>query len=340
MLRKRAAGLVAGAVVALGAGARPALGECRVSLSHGNLPAVTVRAGARTWPVRVEGGSGSLIFDGGPSSLTAELTAPLAFRGTVQARTLRLAPKRPVDLFDGRIRLGRHAIGRWSAGPGGIQPSLHDTLALAVDPPPVVPCVDLQVVNEVVENVWSVGVKAGGKGAASLVPGQIQLFPAAGQGTPVRVAFGGQVSVLAHRAPWAQIETIWDDGSRVRGWVRGTDVDPRPGAAGGSGVGSSVPGVTGCADAQRFTPVTLRKGAQLADAPDGAVWAHVTETIPAQALPSPAPKQSSNPSWVQIGSLKGLPATTCDPLQFVWARAADVVSAGRPAAAETAGRRR
>jgi hypothetical protein len=335
MLPRRAPSVATGAVAAiglLGAGTRPARSDCRLRLFRADLPAVTVRAGAHTWPVSLEGASGNLLLEPAKPSVTAELAAPLAFRGTVEARTLRLAPKRSVDLFGGRIRIGGHAIGRWSAAEGGIQPSLQDTLGLAVDLPPLVPCVGVQVLNPSLESAWSVAVKPRAKGAASFVPGQIQLFRAPGQGAPIRVAFTGQVGVLERRGSWAQIETAWDDGSRVRGWVRAADVDSRPGVAGGSGLGSAVRGAGGCADPEGFAPVTIRKGAELADGPSGTVWAHVTETIPAQSLPALAPNQT----WIRIGSLKGLPASACDPHQFVWVRAADLVSAGRRPATETA----
>ncbi|HVV17439.1 MAG TPA: hypothetical protein VHH90_09575 [Polyangia bacterium] len=339
MLGRRARCLVAGAaagVAVLAGGGRPARGDCRIRLSHADLPAVTVRAGARSWPVRVEGADGSLSPEPGGPLMTAQLTAPLAFHGTVEARAVRLAAKRPVDLFDGRVRIGRHAIRRWTATEGGIQLVLADTLGLSLDAPALVPCADLRIVNDGLESASSVAVEPRAKGAASLAPGQIQLFTAPERGSPLRIAFAGQVGVVARRRGWAEIETRWDDGSRLRGWVREADVDPRPGAAGGSGGAADTPGATGCSDADPFTPIEIRKGAEIADGPGGTVWAHLADSVPAQALPSSGP----NPTWVRIGSLKGLPATKCDPHQFVWVRAADVVSAGRRAAAERAAPRR
>lgn len=336
MLGGRARCLVAGAGLSLLAGGGPARGDCRIRLVHADLPAVTVRAGARTWPLRVEAADGSLTPEPDAPIVTADFTAPLAFHGSVEVRGVRLTVKRPLDVFDGRVRIGRTAIGEWTATEAGVQVALADRLGLAVDPAAVVSCSDVQIVNDGLESGWSVSVKPRVKGAASLAPGQIRLFTAPGQGAPLRVAFAGEVGVIARRAGWTQIETSWDDGSRLRGWVRAADVDSRPGAAGGRGGAVKTPGTAVCSDAEPFTPIAIRKGAAVADGPAGTVWAHVAETLAAQSLPSSA----GDHDWIRIGSLKGLPATECEPHQFVWVRAADVVSAGRRGAGRTADRRR
>jgi hypothetical protein len=305
----------------------PARADCRVVTSRADLRGVTIQRGARTWKVDVRGVDLTVRLDPGAERASVDVTRPLLFHGTAEAKTLAFQATRPIDLYDGRVRVGTATLGRWSPA-SGVEMKLSELTQLKVDPIPAVPCGGLRLANP--DSLRSVNMRAPAIGAADrLIAGEVPLFAAPGAADPIRIAFSNGVGVVARRGQWARIQVDWDDGSRLLGWVQSHDLSGSGGAVRGAGSGfASAEDVTGCSDRPPLASVIVKPGADIFAAPGGESWAHVARPIPARAFPA-----GPDAPWVRLASLQVLPADDCSPLEFAWVRAGSVTAPSRGRAA-------
>jgi hypothetical protein len=111
----------------------------------------------------------------------------------------------------------------------------------------------------------------------------------------------------------------WNDGSRLKGWVEEKYLKTSAETVLTRHAGQSVHATIGCADPPRLVPVAIRDGAEIAEAPNGAVWAHTTRRVTARALPA-----QNGDEWIRIATMPGLPAEPCAEHRNLWVRARDV----------------
>ena len=83
--------------------------ECRLSASqHAHLDDdVTISAGSATFPLGLEGVPVEIVVEPGTARAKIQVEAPLEFDATYPVADLRLRVTKTVDLYGGRVRVGR-----------------------------------------------------------------------------------------------------------------------------------------------------------------------------------------------------------------------------------------
>jgi hypothetical protein len=261
-----------------------------------------------------------LTPQGSEGTTTLEVLSPLRFTASYPAEKLVYRIKRAVDLYGGRIHLGKKAGHTWlGVRDNGLLLSLQSSLGVEVKQAVIVPCSALELGNGTpYESPLAVMPPAGrriGTGT-SYVP--LHLTP--GEGDPLDLRFAGPFQVLRRRPGWALLRADWEDGSWVRGWTP----DPFPTAEAAEprswteGAGTEQ----GCGSSDRplLVRVTLRKDAPVAASPGGEVWARVARKIGVEAFPL-----DRRDAWIQVAAVPGLPVKACSEHEHLWVHSRDLV---------------
>ncbi len=81
--------------------------ECRLSAPHAHLDDVTISAGSATFPLGLEGVPVEIVVEPGAARAKIHVEAPLELDATYPVADLRLRVTKTVDLYGGRVRVGR-----------------------------------------------------------------------------------------------------------------------------------------------------------------------------------------------------------------------------------------
>ncbi len=303
--------------------ARAAAAECRISMEKASLQKVTVQVPGQRFTLDLQAVPVTVaVKHASKGTAIIQVLAPLRFTASYPSKSLVYRIGREVDLYGGRIHLGKRAGYTWLGVRGdGLQVSLRSSLGLQVQEPVIVPCNNIELASSTYYNSPAVSLpppaRTVGTGSAFF-----PLYLAPEEAAPLSIRYAGPFQVLQRRPGWVLLQANWEDGSQVRGWTRQRFATAKakslPGWAGGESF--NVP----CAvvDGYGFplAKIKLRKDAPIAASPGGAVWARVSGTISADAFPL-----DRRDGWIQIAAVPGLPARSCSDHDHIWVHSRDVL---------------
>jgi hypothetical protein len=297
-----------------------AFAECRISVGRSNLTNVTVAAGADTFTVSLRDAPVAIALAPGDSTSRINVEGPLRFEATYPLAQLALRVAKPVELFGGRIRLGSGAAPVWLGVEGdAMRASPQKMLGVETTPALAVPCRALGLSDGKPYSTPAV-IDPPKSEAVGIGTGPVRLFVRPEAVDPFEIRYAGSFRARARRPNWVLIEANWADGSRVRGWASDRDIKTDiPPEVAGSVEGLKVGPACGRSDAPTLTRLTIRRGASIADAPGGFIWAHVTRAVVVRVFPADRPD-----GWIRIGAISGLAGDPCAELEHLWVHSRDV----------------
>jgi hypothetical protein len=304
-----------------GLAAQGAWAQCRIVTEKASVEDVAVEFSALSFSLDLKGVPATVeLEETGKRPASIHVLAPLRFAASYPPEKLVYRIKRGVDLYRGRIHLGKQAGHTWLGVRGdGMQLSLQSALDLEVKEPVIVPCGSVKL----------------GDGTPFAAPLAILPPPdhTVGTGTAffplyrtprevdsLDIRYSGPFQVLRRRPGWVLLQAAWEDGSRVRGWTLErftTSKISAPRAWGGGGSGERL---CVASDGPRLARITLREHAPVASSPGGTIWASVARRITVDAFPLDRPD-----GWTRVAAVPGLPAKPCSAHEHIWVRARDVI---------------
>ena len=280
-----------------------------------------VSAGPNTFTLRLEGVPVAIALSPGDTTGRISVEGPLQFEATYPLAQLTLRLEKPVDLLGGRIRLGVGAKPSWLGIEGdAIRASPKTMLGVETTPALSVPCGAIGLSDGTPYSIPTVIDAPRGR-EIGIGTGPVRLFVRPMAVDPIEIHYPGSFRVRARRPNWVLIEANWADGSRVRGWASEQDIKSEVASVfSGSVEGLKGEPACGRSDAPTFTRLTIRRGASIADAPGGFIWAHATKSIVVSAFPL-----ERSDGWIRIGAISGLTSEPCSEHEHLWVHARDVV---------------
>ena len=304
------------------------LAECRLTAHHARLAGVTVSAAQTTFSLDLAGVPVAIVLAPNAATARVDVAAPLQFQAEVQVDALELRLKKAVDLYGGRVRLGRSAAHvRLGVEGDTMRVSLHETFGVDVPRGLAVPCraLGLDAAN------WFTTPPdpepESGRRVA-IGPGPVPFFERPVSVDPLEIGYAGPFVVRGRRPGWALIEASWADGSRLKGWVLEKDAQAEVvpwrgrGELFGSGRDCCV-----ATDEPPFTQMTIRRGAPIAASAAGVVWAHAATNVVVEAFP----REAADGDWIAIATTRALPTGSCSRHQHMWVQAGDVMKSASTA---------
>ncbi len=295
--------------------------QCRVVTKKASLKEVVIavedqkfRLDLRGVPVTVD------VEQTAKRAVHIQVLAPLRFLASYPAQKLTFRIKQGVNLYGGRIHLGKRAGYKWLGFRGeGMLLSLQPSLALDVKEPVIVPCGSLELGDgtpfATPPAVLPPKQRTIGTGT-SFFP----LYVSPREMDALEIRYAGPFQVLRRRPGWVRLQAAWEDGSLVRGWTRERFTTSKVASPRGWGGGGSGERLCVAADGPILARVRLREHAPVATSPGGPIWASVAERIEADAFPLDRPD-----GWIQIAAVAGLPTKPCTQHEHIWVQARDIV---------------
>ena len=252
-----------------------------------------------------------------------QVLAPLQFAASYPMDKLALRIKESVDLYGGRIRLGKMAGAAWLGIRGdGALLSLKSTLGVDVKQPLMIPCGRIGLSDGTPYTTPQIASPASDRTIGTGVE-FIPLYRSPREVDPLHIQFAGPFKLLRKRPGWVMIEAAWSDGSRVRGWTLERFATTEVAAVGGWGEGQSGDGACGLSDPPPLVKILLRKQAAIAVSAGGPVWARVARQLSVDAFPA-----ERADGWIQVAAVPGLPAKPCSEHEHIWVQSRDVIGSG------------
>jgi hypothetical protein len=304
---------------------------CAINTESASVNQVRIRAG-KTEPFTVQVRKlPAQVTPGAKGAATLLVESPLRFSTEHPMNKLGLELSKRTPLADGRIVLARGLTPRFidrseveESGPLPVKLPLSE---LTVVTPLALPCSALRLPKDA-DSSWSPGLDIPEKRVIDHVvtSEEISLYARPEKVDPLRIKFGGPLTVVATRGAWVRLRAKWSDGSVLKGWVPKSEVsvlrkDPE---YEGHGYG----GMRGiCGGGHRPTPVPfkLRSHAPIHEAAGGEIWAHTAGIITVKAL-----SLSRSDGWMQIIEVEGFPAEGCSRHDRFWVHADNVLWTGKP----------
>lgn len=294
------------------------LSVCRVEVARARLPGVLVMVSGTRFAVDLQDVPIVVEAREGWSDARVEVLAPLRFRGRYSVQQLAFRVATEVDLYGGRIRLGKGAAPTWLGVRGGGLHLTLDQLNVDVQAQLEVDCSQVGLSDAAPYATPAVIVPPAGRSTGA-GPGFVPLYLGPKEVDPLRIRYAGPFAIEARQPGWVLLEATWADGSRVRGWTRERHVIPHfeqfDVAVQARSWGPD------CANTDVvLSQLVVRKGASVAASPGGPVWARATQDLTVDALPL-----SRCNDWIQIADIPGLPSNPCAEHEHFWVNVRDVV---------------
>ena len=258
----------------------------------------------------------------GKGTTSIQVESPLRFTASYPSMKLGYRIKRDVDLYDGRVHLGKKSGHTWLGVQGdAIRISLTSTLGVDIRRPTIVPCDSIEFENGTAY-ASPLALSPPSERTIGMGKSFFPLYVAAREVNPLMIRYSGPFQVLQKRDGWVSLQADWDDGSRLRGWTpeRFATSKAIPTESRGGIVGSTISACGGVADGPPLERVTLRKGAVVAASPGGAIWASVAMEISVEVFRL----DRAHNGWMQVTAIPGLPAT-CLEHENIWIRTRDII---------------
>jgi len=129
------------ASIACGLASRAVSAQCRIVVEQAHLKGVMVSAPGVSFALDIDGVPLTIEPETGKANASVQVMAPLRFAASYPMDKLAFRIKERVDLYGGRIRLGKKAASAWLGIRGDdMQLSLHSTLGIDVKQPLQIPC--------------------------------------------------------------------------------------------------------------------------------------------------------------------------------------------------------
>ena len=129
------------ASIACGLASRAVSAQCRIVVEQAHLKGVMVSALGVSFALDIDGVPLTREPETGKANASVQVMAPLRFAASYPMDKLAFRIKERVDLYGGRIRLGKKAASAWLGIRGDdMQLSLHSTLGIDVKQPLQIPC--------------------------------------------------------------------------------------------------------------------------------------------------------------------------------------------------------
>ena len=314
------------ASIACGLASRAVSAQCRIVVEQAHLKGVMVSAPGVSFALDIDGVPLTIEPETGKANASVQVMAPLRFAASYPMDKLAFRIKELVDLYGGRIRLGKKAASAWLGIRGDdMQLSLHSTLGIDVKQPLQIPCSHVGLSDgtpySTPDVVWPSKDRTIGTGTTFF-----PLYLGPQEVEPLHVQYRGPFRILRKQPGWVLLEAAWADGSKVTGWTLERNTTSQVAPVGGWGEGLSGGGRGGCSDQPRVAKFTLREHAPIAASPGGPVWAWVARTLAVDALPL-----DRSDGWIQVISFPGLLSDPCSEYEHIWVHARDVLWTGAAA---------
>jgi len=309
--------------IAAALAARSASAQCHVVTERASLERVTVSVPGQRFaldlagvPVIVE------LKQPGKGTTSIEVQSPLRFTASYPSKKLVYRIRRDVELFGGRIHLGKQAGHTWLRVRGdGLQLSLKSALGLEVKEAVIVPCNAVELGNGTAYAA-PLAILPPKERTIGTGPTFFPLYLAPQEVDPLEIRYSGPFQVLQRRPGWVLLQADWEDASQLRGWTRErfATFKAMPTRSWGEVGGSALAKCGGVVDGPPPERVTLRKGAVVAASPGGAIWASAAQEIAVDAI---LVDRADN-GWIHVTALPGLPAP-CLEHEHIWVHERDVI---------------
>lgn len=286
------------------------LAEVRID-APGGAP---IEAALEDQPLTVE------LREGAPAAFRA--TGALAFAGTVAVPAVPVALRRARRVGPLVLRPGTAIL---RATPAADSLAVDVRLTEGIVAELTLPCAAVRVGATAQPPVAS---PAGAPTRTTLAAVGARLLVHRAVGSPgpltIRIEQGNlHLAEVARRGEWVRVRRDFFDGSTLDGWVRAADVRATGSLAVVETMYGTMVGEERCGHGASHTyvgPATLRAGAVVRAAPDGAEWARATRAIEVRVTwPWESP-------WVEVNEVEGLRARGECPnlVTFAFVRREDV----------------
>lgn len=296
--------------------ASSARAQCRIEDPRATLREVKVSASGSSFSIGLAEVPVVIRLDAGADPAPIQVLAPLRFSAEVGVAELRYRVKRPVDLHGGRVRVGEGARPTWKRVQGNTMlASIAETLHVEVKQPLRVPCSQIALEEEESFSKTALPVAPPEGLGAGVGAGPIAFYAFPEPSNPIEVRYPGPYTIREERVGWALLEAAWDDGSRLRGWVRREKLTPAPEPPFGTMQGK---GGGGCGRSHKpeLATFVVRSGAPIAATPGGVPWAWTARVLNVEAFPL-----DRGDGWLQIGAVAGLTSAPCNEHEHLWVHA-------------------
>src|ERR1039458_1113764 len=147
--RTQRCGTCALLVIACASFARGASARCRIVTEKASLEGVTVSVPGERFTLNLEGVPATIHLEQmGKGTTSIQVESPLRFTASYPSMKLGYRIKRDVDLYDGRVHLGKKSGHTWLGVQGdAIRISLTSTLGVDIRRPTIVPCDSIEFEN-------------------------------------------------------------------------------------------------------------------------------------------------------------------------------------------------
>ena len=302
-----------------GLATRSALAQCRIVVERARLGGVLVSTTGVSFSLDLDGVPLTIEPEAGRPNASVQVMAPLRFAASYPTDKLAVRIKQSVDVYGGRIRLGKRAASAWLGVVGDdMQPSLQSTLGIDAKPPLKIPCSHLGLSDgtpyRTPDVVWPPKKRRIGTGSTFF-----PLYPRPQEVDPLEIRYPGPFKILRKQPGWVQLEATWNDDSRVTGWTPERNTTSQVAPVEGWGEGGQSGGVVACSDQPLLAKFTLREQAPIAVSPGGPVWATVARRLTVDALPL-----DRSDGWIQVIKVPGLLTDPCSAYEHIWAHVGDV----------------
>ena len=312
--------------IACGLASRAVSAQCRIVVEQAHLKGVMVSAPGVSFSVDIDGVPLTIEPETGKANASVQVMAPLRFAASYPMDKLAFRIKELVDLYGGRIRLGKKAAHAWLGVRGdGMQLSLLSTLGVDTKGPLQIPCSHIKLGDGTPywtpQVVWPRKDRTIGTGTTFF-----PLYLGPQEADPLPIQYPGPFRILRKRRGWVLIEAAWADGSRVTGWTLERYTTKKVAPVLGSGGGESYEGECYATDGPLLAKFTLREQAPVFVSFGGPVWAWVTRTLTVDALPL-----DRSDGWIQVIGLPGFLSNPCSEYEHIWVHVRDVLWTGASA---------
>ena len=314
------------ASIVCGLAPRAALAQCRIEVEQARLKGVVVSAPGVNFSLDLDGIPLTIEPETGKASASLQVMAPLRFTASYPMDRLAFRINERVDLYGGRVRLGKGAAHAWLGVRGdGMHLSLLSTLGVDTKEPLQIPCSHIKLGDGTPywtpQVVWPRKDRTIGTGTTFF-----PLYLGPQEADPLPILYPGPFRILRKRRGWMLIEAAWADGSRVTGWTLERYTTKKVAPVLGSGGGESYEGECYATDGPLLAKFTLREQAPVSVSPGGPVWAWVARTLTVDALPL-----DRSDGWIQVIGVPGLLSDPCSEYEHIWVHARDVLWTGAAA---------
>lgn len=207
------------AAIAFGLGTRAASAQCRIEVKQARLKGVVVTVPGVTFSLDLDRVPLTVEPERGKANASLQVMAPLRFSASYPTDKLSFQIKGRIDLYGGRVRLGKAAAHDWLGVRGdAMQLSPLSTLGIEMKEPLQIPCSHIGLGDGTPywppEVVWPRKDRTTGVG-----PAFFPLYLGPQEADPLPIRYPGPFRILGRRQGWVRIEAAWHDGSKVTGWT-------------------------------------------------------------------------------------------------------------------------